>query len=140
MNQDKRKGFWNIAAFFLFSCLIVSACKATPFSFAKVTPQTSTSMIIYEARVRIYAGRYGMLHIGANDVGGKDAAQGAPEETGIGLSAVLWLVIEERSETYSSTQIHAGQVVNFEGYEIKILRIDEDSDGFGFVEVEVTEA
>ena len=63
-----------------------------------------------------------------------------PEKSGTGLTATLWLVIEDRPETYSSVRIQTGQTVIFEGYEIKIMRVDKDSDGFGFVEVEVSEA
>jgi hypothetical protein len=94
-------------------------------------------MVIYAMLTRNYDGPHGVLNIYVENDGFPDTLTTDPAsgQEKYGITATLWLVIVDHPETYTSFQVKSGQIIAFEGYEITILRIDEE--GRHFVEVEV---
>jgi hypothetical protein len=136
MIARKRKLLWLRLLWLYIIGASLSACVASSYSFAKVTPLTSTSMVIFASMTRNYSGAHGVLNIYVEAGATLTPASGQKDA---GLTATLWLMIEGRPETYTSFRVKSGQTVVFEDYEIKVLRIEEDGQGFQYVEVDVTE-
>ncbi len=123
----------------IIPAILLSACALNTVSFTKTKPLTSTSMVVYASMTRNYIGEHGELnvYVDSNGFPGEFTPTSVREMKE--LTAVLWLVIVDRPETYASFQVHAGQTISFEGYSVKILRIGgNDREGY-YVEVDVTE-
>ena len=141
MTQKSIKSIWVmiLCPFFLSVCL--SSCIKIGPSLAKMTPQTSTSMIIFSGMTRNYSGAHGVLNIYVGpDVFPNEIDLTIPTDEAAQSTSNLWLMIVGKPETYTSIQIQMGQTIIFEGYQIKVLRIASDASGNGFVELDVANA
>jgi hypothetical protein len=140
--RKNRNRLYPACSFVWFSFLVVilSACVSTPHPLANVTPLTSTSMLIYPSMTRNYSRADGMLNIYVDADGWPNVLTPVAEQETEERTAILWLVIVGRPETYTSCRVRSGETIVFEGFKIKILRIDKDDRGAYFVEIEVTEA
>ncbi len=128
--------------FMLFLAVaVLHACAPSSISYAKVTPLKPTSMVIFASMTRDFNGKHGKLNIYMDVKGFPNSLTPTPSsgEENYELIATLWLVIVSRPETFTSFRVKAGQIIDFEGYKIEILRIAEYSRGIYFVEIEVTE-
>lgn len=121
---------------------VLHACVPSRVSYAEVTPLKPESMVIFASMTRDYNGRYGKLNIYTDVKGFPNSLTPTPSsiEEANELMATLWLVIVSRPETFSFFRVKTGQIIDFEGYRIEILRIAEYSRGIYYVEVEVTES
>jgi hypothetical protein len=127
-------------AFFLMTAAL-TACVSSTVSYAKVTPMRPDSMVIFASMTREYNGNHGKLNIyvGVNDFPNSLTHTPPSGEDEKEPMATLWLVIVSRSETFASFRVKPGQTIDFEGYQIEILRIERSDQGIYFVEIEVTE-
>jgi hypothetical protein len=137
MNRRKRNLFWIVGL--IMPVIMLSACAPKKVSLMRVTPLTSTSMVIYSAMTRDYSGSRGTLNIYLDANGFPESITPASGQEEPELKATLWLQIVDHPETYNSILVHAGQTVPFEGYKIEVLRIGKDDRNKYFVEVEVIE-
>jgi hypothetical protein len=98
-------------------------------------------MVIFASMTREYNGNHGKLNIyvGVNDFPNSLTHTPPSGEDEKEPMATLWLVIVSRSETFASFRVKPGQTIDFEGYQIEILRIERSDQGIYFVEIEVTE-
>ena len=137
MDFLSRNRHW-IAGVFL-GIMLLSACALNLVSFTKTRPLTATSMVIYSAMTRNYQGVHGVLNLYVDPNGFPGEFTPTSDRETKELTAVLWLMIIDRPETYASFQVRTGQTISFEGYDINILRIGgSERDGY-YVEVEVAE-
>jgi hypothetical protein len=134
MSRTKRNPWWISGLAML--TLVLSAC-GPERSYSRITPMTSSSMVIYQGMTREYNGLYGILDVYVDPFGFLDRAVTASGQKEQEWAATIWLLIVGQPETYASFQVQSGQSVSFEGYRLKILRIGQDDRGNKFVEIEV---
>jgi hypothetical protein len=139
INRKRGLPWFNLVGL-LFLGMNLSACVEIRSSLAKVTPMSSTSMVIYESMTRNHSGSFGVLNIYIDTRGFPNALTPTTGQEKKELTATLWLMIVERPDTYTSFSVQSGQIISFEGYKIKVFRIEKDKQDYFFVEVEVTEA
>ena len=114
--------------------LILPACGLADGGRSQPPPSSPNRMVIYAMMTRNYDGPNGVLNIYLEN---KDSSN-TPEQKEYGLTAILWLVIVDRPDTYTSFKVQTGRTITFHGYDIKIIRI-EGKDWPELMEVEVSE-
>jgi hypothetical protein len=137
MSHRNKNINWIAGLFIAF--IMLSACAPKRVTLMRVTPLTSTSMVIYAAMTRYYYGSNGVVNIYVDRNGFPDGSPLASGQEKIELTATLWLLIVDHPETYTSIQVRSGQTTSFEDYQIKILRIGQDDQENYFVELELSE-
>jgi hypothetical protein len=130
MNRKKFLQAIPILAVMIFGCELI-------YPKSRVTPMSSTSLIVYDkGQIEHFIGNK-MLEIKAGHFArGKYIAESGKEETG--LVATLWILLEASEETMMSVMVYTGKTVIYRDYKIQILRVEMDQPGVGFVEFEIT--
>jgi hypothetical protein len=103
---------------------------------SRVTPMSSTSLIVYDkCQIEHFIGNK-MLEIKVGHFArGNYVTESGKEETG--LVATLWIFIEASEETTKSVMVYTGKAFLYRDYIIQILRVEMDQPGVGFVEFEI---
>ncbi len=104
---------------------------------SRVTPMSSTSLIVYDKGEVLHTIGGITLKIKAGHFArGLYKTESGNEETG--LVANLWISDNFKPQTEISILVYPGQTVIFQGTAIKILRIEMDQPGVPFIEFEIS--
>jgi hypothetical protein len=103
-----------------------------------VIEMTSTILAVYNGAMIRHRGESSMLEIRAGNFASEIYSNEKGAETR-GATAGVWLVLRGHPETNVYHRVHAGQTIDYPGFQIKAATIGSDQRGT-FVRLEVEDA